>query len=500
MNVIYILAFTMAGFPVKLGTILSFILVFYAIYYRKTDIGDVRLSPVKEHLLSLENENRVKTGNMQPRVALGYGACHDLFVNATLLLDHRELIGVPEHFDEITTKEEFLKSFTYFFKHGAAAERFMSNSKLYDDYIKRALNIPGTKWNIGGNAPLMAKRFYMEGWKVLFAAKMSNNLKKYIPEEIQIVGGDENEDMKDDIHMILEYKADAKFGTYKAPRANRYIVHNDENNPLLSSLEKFGEHLPGFKPDLLVISGLQMMDNYPFKSDNGKDLRAERLDLVKEQILSQPLKTLAHFEMASYVDLELLKHLTTKVLPYVDSVGMNEQELTNLYSVLEYGEVSVVADSNPRIATALDQMRKTFNLIRQQNRKYTSNRKLTRIHVHTLAYQAILTVKDSSWQRTKAAAAKASLTAHRYVCNSQNIALEKVKLLLDDSFSTTTDNDNTSRVFFEPTKPVACWEEILNGDSVEICIAPVLICTEAQLTAGAGDNISAAGLVLQVEK
>lgn len=204
--------------------------------------------------------------------------------------------------------------------------------------------------------------------------------------------------------------------------------------------------------------------------------------------------------MASYVDLELLLHLTEKVLPYVDSVGMNEQELTNICSVLESGEVSVVADSNPRVATALDQMRKIFNLIRLKNEAHGNKRKLTRIHVHTLAYQAILTVKNSNWKRTQAAAAKASLTAHRYVCNNQNIALDKSKLLLDDSFSTTTDNDNNSRVFFEPSKPVSCWDEEIENENVEICVAPVLICTEAQLTAGAGDNISAAGLVLQVEK
>lgn len=229
------------------------------------------------------------------------------------------------------------------------------------------------------------------------------------------------------------------------------------------------------------------------------DLRAARLNLVREQIMSQPLDTLAHFEMASYVDLELLQHLISKIVPAVDSVGMNEQELTNLLSVLEYGKVSVVADSNPRIATALDQMRKTFKLIRQKNVKSNSQRQLTRIHVHTLAYQAILTVNGSKWRRTKAAAAKAALTAHRYVCNTQSIDLDKCKLILDDSFSTTAENGQ-SRVFFEPSEPVACWNEVLDDVEVEICLAPVLICTEAQLTAGAGDNISAAGLVLQIEK
>ncbi|XP_022127582.2 ADP-dependent glucokinase [Pieris rapae] len=489
----------MAGTPIKLGSIITFCVVLYAVYYKRNDIGDERLSPVREYLLFLERENAVGSGIRQPKVALGYGACHDLFVNATSFLNFRDLKGAPEHFNEISTKEEFLKSFAYFFKHGAAAERFMSNSELYDQLVEQALKLKDTRWAIGGNAPLMARRFFMEGWKVLLAAKMSEQLKKNIPKEIEIVGVDENEEIKDDVHMILEYKADEQFGIYKSPRANRYIMHNDENNPLLSSLEKLGEYLGKFKPSLLVISGLQMMDNFPFKKD-GRDLRAERLDLVREQILSQPLNTLSHFEMASYVDLELLTHLTTKVLPYVDSVGMNEQELSNLYNVLEYGEVVVVADSNPRVATALDQMRKTFHLIRKKNSEYNSKRQLTRIHVHTLAYQAILTVKGSDWKRTQAATAKASLTAHRYVCNNQKVSLDKSKLLLDDSFSTTTDNDNNSRVFFEPTKPVACWEEELDTTKVEICVAPVLICTEAQLTAGAGDNISAAGLVLQVEK
>lgn len=148
----------------------------------------------------------------------------------------------------------------------------MSNSKLYDDLVEKALKLPGSRWAIGGNAPLMAKRFFIEGWKVLFAAKMSSKLKSYIPNEIEIVGDDGITEVKDDIHMILEYRADEKWGPYSAPRANRYIIHNDENNPLISSLEKFGEYLPSFKPHLLVISGLQMMDNYPFKKGNMKGM------------------------------------------------------------------------------------------------------------------------------------------------------------------------------------------------------------------------------------
>lgn len=112
----------MAGAPLKFGSFLSLCIVFYAVFYRKYEDEDLRLSSVKEHLLYLENQNKVAGGVYQPKVALGYGACHDLFVNATLLLNPEDLKGGPEHFNEISSKEEFLKSFTYFFQHGAAAE------------------------------------------------------------------------------------------------------------------------------------------------------------------------------------------------------------------------------------------------------------------------------------------------------------------------------------------------------------------------------------------
>jgi ADP-dependent glucokinase len=42
-------------------------------------------------------------------------------------------------------------------------------------------------------------------------------------------------------------------------------VHHDLNNPVVSSLEKFGGQLAQFSPQLLVVSGLQMMDNFPFR-------------------------------------------------------------------------------------------------------------------------------------------------------------------------------------------------------------------------------------------
>lgn len=120
-------------------------------------------------------------------------------------------------------------------------------------------------------------------------------------------------------------------------------------------------------------------------------------------------------------------------------------------------------------------------------------RKLTRLHVHTLAFQAILTDKNSAWKNTKAAAAKAALTAYRHTCGLDIVDTKKAKLLMDDAF-TTSMKKKARRVPFDVKNPVSCWSE----DNTDVCIAPVLICTEVLQTGGGGDNISSAGLVLQI--
>lgn len=73
-------------------------------------------------------------------------------------------------------------------------------------------------------------------------------------------------------------------------------------------------------------------------------------------------------------------------------------------------------------------------------------------------------------------------------------------LIMDDSFSTSIKSGK--RVLFDIEKPVSCWDEALSLDNdrimVEVCVAPVLVCTQASQTAGGGDNISSAGLVPQI--
>ena len=106
---------------------------------------------------------------------------------------------------------------------------------------------------------------------------------------------------------LQEYKRQEKWGKYVSPRANRFIVHSDVNNPTVSSLEAFDDLLSDFRPNLFLVSGLQMMDNFPFKEGE----RIARLKKIQGQMAMQDFdKTRIHFEMASFVDETLLRGMS----------------------------------------------------------------------------------------------------------------------------------------------------------------------------------------------
>ena len=487
-----------------------FSIIFQAYFYGSTLQS---ITYQLQALVQLESNHKIDPRGNNPRVVVAYGSCSDLNVRAIDFLNYTESLKNfetrDESDDEIHTYDDFMRSFMFYFSKGAAAERYTPNKDLFRNFVSLAKKQPSHRWELGGNAPVMGLRFHLEGAKVLIASTMSRKQRTHLLEGIDVTEFEPFDDFVDDIHLILEYKTGDKFGEHEAPRANRYIIHNDANNPMITSLELL--NVNEFKPKLFVVAGLQMLDNFPFKP---LSVRAERMASVKKQMTDVASSTLIHFEMASFVEIELINELIKNVIPFSDSLGMNEQEVDNLVHVLETGKISLSADSNPRVATTLDQMRKVLRIVNGNYFKTLNSdknvRMLSRIHIHTLAFQLLLNVKGSKWSNIKNAAAKSSLTAHRHVCQTSYVNPESAQLILDDSFSTSTDSNQTEgdvkpkRIVIKLDDPVPCWNETIAINStatvleVEICVSPVLVCKEAKKTVGAGDNISAAGLVLQI--
>ena len=347
--------------------------------------------------------------------------------------------------------------------------------------MRQADKMDNSYYTVGGNAPVISKRFAMEGFTVHVGAKGSKKMRHMYHEKMHFSQGfGEN----DDIHFVMEYKVGEKWGPYEVKRANRFILHSDNNNPELRSLESFMEVVDKVQPSSILIGGLQMLDNYKFEAG----VREERMQKMRDWLKQIPASIKVHFEMASFGEVEMMKSLIENIVPYVDSLGMNEQELPNIESMIRGGEIIEVADSNPRTASVLDHLRSLVD-----NVEKISARGLSRVHVHTLAYQAIWTKSGSSWKNTRAGCAKASLVAHRHVCGVSEIKAENAKLLMDDSFALTTKSSG-KKINFNEHSPISCWNE----HDAEICIAPVLVCTKVKQTAGGGDNITPAGIMPQL--
>lgn len=191
--------------------------------------------------------------------------------------------------------------------------------------------------------------------------------------------------------------------------------------------------------------------------------------------------------MASFVNADFLKRLCDVIFPYADSIGMNEQELPNLGSVIETGEAIYISDSKIKVSKTMDDTRKLLAMLNTETRM----KPLSRIHVHTLAYQAVFTLRESKkWLSGITTAVKSSLTATRYVCGDESIDSNKIRMILDESFASSS-IPGSRRIPIIDNTPVSCWPD----GPYEICLAPVLVCTQIKQTGGGGDNLTGVGLL-----
>lgn len=72
-------------------------------------------------------------------------------------------------------------------------------------------------------------------------------------------------------HCVVWAFLGDKWGQLKAPHANRFIFSHDLSNGAMNMLEVFVSSLEEFQPDLVVLSGLHMMEG------QSKELQRRRL-------------------------------------------------------------------------------------------------------------------------------------------------------------------------------------------------------------------------------
>lgn len=82
--------------------------------------------------------------------------------------------------------------------------------------------------------------------------------------------------------MPVSLCAGERWGPLVAPQANRFIFSHDETNGQMRFMESFVESLDEFSPDLVVLSGLHMMEGL------GQAARDKRLDQVRHGPKTKP--------------------------------------------------------------------------------------------------------------------------------------------------------------------------------------------------------------------
>ncbi|XP_078388576.1 ADP-dependent glucokinase isoform X3 [Cetorhinus maximus] len=259
----------------------------------------------------------------------------------------------------------------------------------------------------------------------------------------------------------------------------------------MNMMETFIASLEEFEPELIVLSGLHMMDG------QGKEERNKRLQEVSVLISEIPNEISVHLELASMTDTTYMNTIVEQqVLTIVNSIGLNEQELLFISQAASGPHSSQGHwDGAPDIGMVSDII---FWLLKEYGR--TDSRKdsdLTRVHFHTLAYHILATV-DGYWNNQISSVAAGARVAGSQACGTDTIDPTKVVLNSPMEFvlSQTDKLLKNKKMTLSPTNPVRVWQR----ENISFFITPVLICVNPVRTVGLGDTISAEGLLYSERK
>ncbi|KAL6074603.1 ADP-dependent glucokinase [Balamuthia mandrillaris] len=546
---------------------------------RSTNLDEGEHINAQRLLVGLVNAVQRKSAHLQEaerrpplRVALGYNANLDLVARATEVV--RSIVGEapqqdveelkPQPHAKISSLVAFQQALAHFFTQGSAAERWMEDKREFQQVVAAASSSPTAIFSPGGNAALMAQRFAAEGNVVLLGGPVGSRLASLLDSRISYPSSSSRSssavDGDDEVHLILEYSKGELWPTssssMKAPRANRFILVHDERNSMLSGLEELHAALPDFHPDLLVLAGLHLLSDGEEKENDSTEERSKEEKEVDKGILrlhkvAEEMKELAsrrnkfatmterpaiHLELASIADSRFLSRLAALLLPtWVDSLGLNEQELGSLLfalssstsasnALLQPSPPSLSAFVSPDVQTVVDGIHSLFRWIQaEQQMRRSKNSEveeeeevgLTRIHFHSLHFHIVAIRKlpqhhckevvDEQEKKQKkectlwknggeASVAAGSLAASKQACGvdlDDAQSLQAAHVLLPPQSVKPLRGSSSHEIQVNGSLGVTSWSD----GGIEFYLAPVLVCKHPSKTVGLGDAISTMGLV-----
>uniref|UniRef100_A0A8D0GKG3 ADP dependent glucokinase n=1 Tax=Sphenodon punctatus TaxID=8508 RepID=A0A8D0GKG3_SPHPU len=416
------------------------------------------------------------------KVAVGVNACVDVVLSGVKLLQALGLDpGDGKDHAVLQSRKDLKEAFIHFMEKGAAAERFFGDAESFHHIAQAASKYPGAQLYVGGNAALIGQKLAANpNLKVLLCGPVGPKLHELLDDNVIVPP--ESLQKSDEFHLILEYQAGEEWGQLRAPNANRFIFSHDRSNGAMNMLEVFVASLDEFQPDLVVLSGLHMMEG------QSKEMRERRLLEAVTSISDIPTDIPVHVELASMTDQELMSKIVhQQVFPLVNSIGLNEQELLFLTQSASGPHASLASWSGvPDVGVVSDIL---FWILNEHGKTAARASDLTRIHFHTLAYHILVTV-EGYWGNQAAAVAAGARVAGMQACATETIDPNRVFLKAPLEFMT-SQTETASKISLNPKDPVSEWHR----EGIAFHYTPVLVCKDPMRTVGLGDAISAEGLL-----
>ena len=105
----------------------------------------------------------------------------------------------------------------------------------------------------------------------------------------------------------MEYDLNEKWEGLTSPVANRFITSYDESNSKLTSLRKFFHDLNNFDSDLILLSGLHLLET------QSTGFITAKIAEMKEGLEKIPEDIPVHLELASMASEDLVKAILDQV-------------------------------------------------------------------------------------------------------------------------------------------------------------------------------------------
>lgn len=261
-----------------------------------------------------------------------------------------------EHIEhtKLLAPSDVVKGIFKCFKNGIAEEWLTEDKAIYDWMVE---NLGYDRLQMGGQGGIVANVLAVVGVQKVVAH--TNSLPKLQAEQFlplkNLVSFDEKGtekpaseiDRAQDIpliHWIIEFdKGDEVVldgQKFVCPKSNRFIATYDPLNLKLVVDENFVKALAKDKAEYIVLSGFHALT----EQNNGVKLQDDILPVLKSW---KNQGSLIHLEIASTQDIAVRKALLQKIVPIVDSIGINEREAMDILEVIGEEDLAKECNANP---------------------------------------------------------------------------------------------------------------------------------------------------------